>query len=80
MKKYNLLKHPNLALTPDGKGKPYSHDGLDGLPDDVLFDPSRPEDFVLLDGDEFAEMLLNPDMVPDEEMEPELIDFEIMEE
>ena len=78
--KYDLLKHPNIALTPDSKGKPYSHDGLDALPDDVLFDPSRPEDFVLLDGDEFAEMLLNPDMVPDEELEPEPIDFEIMEE
>lgn len=78
--KYDLLKHPNIALTPDGKGKPYSHDGLDGLPDDVLFDPSRPEDFVLLDGDEFAEMLLNPEVVPDEELEPEPIDYEFMEE
>ena len=78
--KYDLLKHPNIALTPDGKGKPYSHDGLDGLPDDVLFDPSRPEDFVLLDGDEFAEMLLNPEEVPDEELEPEPIDYEFMEE
>ena len=78
--KYDLLKHPNIALTPDGKGKPYSHDGLDGLPDDVLFDPSRPEDFVLLDGDEFAEMMLNPEVVPDEELEPEPIDYEFMEE
>ena len=74
--KYNLLKHPNIALTPDGNGKPFSHDGLDKLPEDVLFDPSRPEDFILLDGDEFAEMLLNPDRVSDEELEPEPIDFD----
>ena len=24
-KKYNLLNHPNINLTPDGKGKPYIH-------------------------------------------------------
>lgn len=74
--KYNLLKHPNIALTPDGKGKPFHHDGLDKLPEDVLFDPSRPDDFILLDGDEFAEMLLNPEGVPEEELEPEPIDFD----
>ena len=74
--KYNLLKHPNIALTPDGKGKPFNHDGLDKLPEDVLFDPSRPDDFILLDGDEFAEMLLYPDRVSDEELEPEPIDFD----
>lgn len=78
--KYDLLKHPNIAQTPDGKGRPFSHDGLDGLPDDVLFDPSRPEDFILLDGDEYAEMLLGNEPNPDaEELEPEPID-EIMEE
>lgn len=74
--KYNLLRHPNIARTPDGKGQPFSHDGLDRLPDDVLFDPDRPEDFVLLDGDEFAEMLLSPDGIPEEELEPDPIDFD----
>jgi len=29
-----------------------------------------------LDGDEFAEMLLYPDRVSDEELEPEPIDFD----
>lgn len=55
--KFNLLRHPNIALTPDGGGKPYRHDGLDTLPDDVSFDASRPEDYQLLDGDELAGLL-----------------------
>ena len=74
--KYNLLRHPNIVRTPDGKGQPFFQDGLDRLPDDVLFDPGRPEDFILLDGDEFAEMLLSPDTIPEEELESEPIDFD----
>ena len=27
-KKYNILKHPNVALTTDGKGKPYNHGAI----------------------------------------------------
>lgn len=64
--KYNLLKHPNIAFTPDRGGKPYRHDGLDALPDDVPFDSNRPEDYLLLDGDELTQMLLHPDGEPDE--------------
>ena len=37
---------------------------------------SRLEPCVLLDGDECAEMLLSPDGIPEEELEPESIDFE----
>ncbi len=29
-KKYNILKHPNVKYTTDGKGKPYIH-GLDKI-------------------------------------------------
>ena len=71
--KYNLLKHPNIAFTPDGGGKPYRHDGLDALPDDVPFDSSRPEDYLLLDGDEFAQMFQHPDGDPSKNTEPEPI-------
>ena len=70
--KYDLLRHPNIADTPDGHGKPYSHDGLENLPQDVLFDPSRPDDFEILDGDEIAHSIL----FPGEEEESEFIEFE----
>ena len=46
--KYNLLKHPSIVLTPDGGGSAYRHDGLDVPPDDISFDPSRREDYLLL--------------------------------
>ncbi len=68
--KYNLLQHPNVAFTPDSGGSAYRHDGLDALPGDIPFDPNRPEDYLLLDGDEFAQMLLHPDGEPDEPDSP----------
>jgi type IV secretion system protein VirD4 len=58
--KYNLLKHPNIGETPDCGGKPYRYDGLETLPRAVSFDADRAEDYLLLDGDEFAQML-NPE-------------------
>ena len=55
--KYDLTKHPNIKYTPDGGGKPYNHDGLDGAPPEVSFDASRAEDYALLDGDELTGLL-----------------------
>lgn len=55
--KNNLLKHPNIHHTPDGGGKSYRYDGLESLPKEISFDASRPEDYELLDGDEFADQL-----------------------
>lgn len=55
--KYDLTKHPNIKYTPDGGGKPYNHDGLDGAPPEVSFDASRAEDYTLLDGDELTGLL-----------------------
>lgn len=57
--KYNLLRHPHIAHTPDGGGKPYRYDGLDTLPGAVSFNAERVEDYLLLDGDEFAQMIQN---------------------
>lgn len=58
--KYDLLRHPNIKSTPDGGGRPYLHDGTDRLPSDISFDTTRPGDYVLLDGDELAEQLTEP--------------------
>ena len=55
--KFDLTKHPNIKYTPDGGGKPYNHDGLDGVEQEVSFDASRAEDYTLLDGDELAGLL-----------------------
>ena len=55
--KFDLTKHPNIKYTPDGGGKPYNHDGLDGVEREVSFDASRAEDYTLLDGDELTGLL-----------------------
>ncbi len=69
--KYNLLKHPNIAHTPDGNGKLYRYDGLDTLPEDIPFDADRVEDYIVLDGDEFAQMLATePDPTDEPTDEP----------
>lgn len=54
--KYNLMKHPNIALTTDGGAKPYEH-GLAPLafdPETILLDD---ESYVVLSSDEILEMI-----------------------
>lgn len=41
--KYDILKHPNVTLTTDGKAEPYQH-GLDNLSiASIVFDKARQE-------------------------------------
>jgi len=56
--KFNLLRHPNIAATPDAGGSPFAHDGLDFLQNDTIFEYEREKDFEILDGDELAEIIL----------------------
>lgn len=54
--KYNLMKHPNIALTTDGGAKPYEH-GLAPLafdPETILLDD---ESYVVLSSNEILEMI-----------------------
>ena len=35
--KYDILKHPNVALTTDGKAKPYTHGGTENAVATITF-------------------------------------------
>ena len=37
-KKYDILKHPNVAYTTDGKGKPYCHGGTENAIGTIIID------------------------------------------
>lgn len=54
-RKYNLLKHPNLSLTPDGGQTPYRHDTDVTASFELSFDESRPDDFELLTEDDLIQ-------------------------
>ena len=66
--KYDILKHPNVALTADGKAKPYEHGGTEhavatlsliGIPDDEIPDMEEIQtDYELL-SDEDIEALFS---------------------
>lgn len=57
-RKIDLLKHPNIRLTADGGGLPYSHGETPLAADDIRFSQERPDDFELL-GDEDIEQLFS---------------------
>ena len=73
--KFNLLRHPNISQTPDGGGRPFVYDGLDALPAEPLFDAARSEDYILLDGEEFARLLRGEDAEEAEPLDTETIPF-----
>ena len=64
--KYDILKHPNIALTEDGGAAPYEHGGTEnavatlsfaGVDAEALFEPNEPiPDYELL-SDEDIEAL-----------------------
>lgn len=66
--KYDILKHPNVALTTDGKAKPYEHGGTEnavatlslvGIPFDGILDMEEIQtDYELL-SDEDIEALFS---------------------
>ena len=73
--KFNLLRHPNISQTPDGGGRPFVYEGLDALPAEPLFDAARSEDYILLDGEEFAHLLRGEDAEEAEPLDTETIPF-----
>jgi type IV secretion system protein VirD4 len=54
-RKYNLLKHPNLSLTPDGGQTPYRQSNDVSTSFELSFDESRPDDFELLTEDDLIQ-------------------------
>ena len=51
-KKYDILRHPHVRLTPDGGGEAYRHGELTCFSDDLAIDMTRFEDYQLLTVDD----------------------------
>jgi type IV secretion system protein VirD4 len=66
--KYNILKHPNIAFTTDGSGKPYIHGKIDRVTATIELDENVEryeteeqeilEDYELLSEEEIEKFLL----------------------
>jgi type IV secretion system protein VirD4 len=63
--KYDILRHPNVALTVDGKGKPYKHGEDTRSIASISFDPMLLAEAVEYELDSAA----NYELLSDEEME-----------
>ena len=51
-RKISLLRHPRIALTADGGYETYDPAKLSGIPADIQFDETRPDDFELVTEEE----------------------------
>lgn len=66
--KYDILKHPNVALTTDGKGKPYIHGKTDKATASIIvLDEDIEENEI--DTFEKEQLLENYELLSEEELE-----------
>ena len=63
--KYDILKHPNVAKTTDGKEKPYIHGGTENAVASIIFD----ENIENYDFTEFEEFENNYEILSSDEIE-----------
>lgn len=64
--KYDILKHPNVAYTTDGKEKPYIHGKTDKATASIVLD----EDIEKYDTEDFEQEIVgNYELLSDEEIE-----------
>lgn len=64
--KYDILKHPNVAYTTDGKGKPYIHGKTDKATASIVLD----EEIEKYDTEDFEQKLIeNYELLSEEEIE-----------
>lgn len=66
--KYDILKHPNIDLTTDGKSKPYIHGKTDRATATVIVLDEESEEYKI-DNIEKQELLENYELLADEELE-----------
>ena len=72
--KYDILKHPNVQYTTDGKGKPYIHGGTEQSTATItLSEEIKDDKFVdiqdLIDIDEIKKLSENCEVLTEEEIE-----------
>ena len=61
--KFDILRHPNVALTADGKAKPYQHGGTENAVASVALERAEKNESVSLDtGETNYELLSEEDM------------------
>lgn len=66
--KYDILKHPNVALTTDGKGEPYIHEKVDKATASIIvLDEDIEENEI--DTFEKEQLLENYELLSEEELE-----------
>lgn len=66
--KYDILKHPNIALTTDGKGEPYIHGKTDKATASIIVLDENIEENEI-DTFEKQELLGNYELLSEEELE-----------
>ena len=62
--KYDILRHPNVALTTDGKAKPYQHGGTENAVASVSLEKAWKDEPVPMDAGE-----TNYELLSDEDIE-----------
>ena len=62
--KFDILRHPNVALTTDGKAKPYQHGGTENAVASVALERTGKNEPVAMDTDE-----TNYELLSEEDME-----------
>ena len=61
--KFDILRHPNVALTADGKAKPYQHGGTENAVASVVLERAKKNESVSLDtGETNYELLFDEDI------------------
>ena len=68
--KYEILKHPNVALTTDGRGKPYIHGSIENSPisnengteNENNITNDKEETYEILTSEELEEMILEEEL------------------
>lgn len=69
--KYDILKHPNVMLTTDGKGKPYIHGSIENSSisnengtekENNITDDKEEETYEVLTSEELEEMILEEEL------------------
>lgn len=66
--KYDILKHPNVAMTTDGKTKPYHHGGTENAIASIMLDENI-ENYEFTDVEDIANVSEEYELISSEEID-----------